>query len=159
MLLQETYIVCSPQNINLFKKIPHFKMDLGRQLLDGGGKEKVFQPGDVRVQTHLIFYNELIMKCGSIGILNIYNNSTVDRNTIMICNGQVRTAYTIDEHMSMYDNMNLMLDLFMKANGMMPKETPKAEEEIKEEVKQVVPDKPLSEMTMEERIAYARSRT
>jgi hypothetical protein len=158
MLLQETYIVCNPQNISLFRKIPLFKLDLGKQLIDSSGKDKIFQPGDVRVQTHLIFYNELIMKCGTIGILNIYNNNTVDRNTIMICNGQIRISYTIDNNMSMYDNMNLMLDLFMKANGMIPKETPK-EEVVVEEIKHVLPTKPLSEMSMEERIAYARSRS
>lgn len=162
MLLHETYIVCNSQNINHFKKIEHFKLDLGKQLLDVQKRGKTFQPGDVKVQTHLIFHDDLIMKCGSIGTLGIYTSNLIDKYTIRICNGQLYTDYKLDPNTSLYDNMNTMLDLFMETNNMIPKEpldvSKDDEEKENQNIQENIPSKPLSEMNMEERIAYARSR-
>ncbi len=165
MLRNETYIVCNANLVHKLKKIEHFEFDLGLALMNGNNK---FNPGDIRIHTHFGFFGEIINKLGNIGSLQIYSKSSYnDFNTIIIYNQDNHLTYTLNENMSMYENINESLNLFFEKFD--PQEEDEQDEnipqithvektlELKKEV-YVKPNKPFSEMTQEERILFARNR-
>src|SRR5690606_23661617 len=138
------------------RKIKHFNMDLGYKLLN---ENKATQPDDLIVHKHILFHNELIESLGNIGKLHIYSKLNIDFNNIKLYNEKKYYEHKIDKNISFYDNINKGLDLFFEQNGIKEENKPKIKEEQTEtkEKEYLKPNKPLKEMSMDERIAYARN--
>lgn len=151
----DTYIICNSSLVQKLRAIPQFKLDLGKSLLN---MENKYNPGDVKIQKHHIFHNDILVKCGNIGSLNIYNSSKYKNNEICVCSDKILDIFTIEDNMSIYTIINRILDNFFKKHNVVKDVSTKVEEEkeIKEEVYNK-PDKPLNEMTEAERISYVRN--
>jgi hypothetical protein len=157
MIKTDTYLICNSTLVQKLKTIKQFNLDLGQALStqsQSGGKN--FIPYDINIQKYFQFFDKIIQKCGQIGTFKIYNLNEVDMNTIIICNEQIKTIYNIDENLSLYDNINISLKDFFIKNGLMNTENlnivkPKEKEEY------IATDKKLSELSIEERILYARN--
>jgi len=137
--------------------IKQFELDLGKSLVTMDTKK--FLPGDTIIQKHYMFHNEIIQKLGDIGTLKIYSNVKLNFNTIVIYNDNDSLVCDLNNNLSLYDNINLSLDLFFNKNNIkkdvsttIVKEEPAIVEESV-----IISNKPKNEMTMEERILYARS--
>jgi len=157
MLITDTYLVINKIDINNFRKIKQFKLDLGASLTNNENK---FIPNDPIMQKHYMFFDQIITKTGSIGNLQIYSNFKTKQGYINIYNEKDMLEYKIDSNISLYDNINNCLDTFFtehNLNDQIKPETKKEEKEEKEE-SYIKPDKELKDMTMEERIEYARNR-
>ena len=148
-----TYIICHSSLTNKLKNIKNFTLDLGMALTNR--HDSKFNPSDVNIQKHNIFHNDIILKIGKIGSLLIYNSEKIKHNQIYVVNDKILEIYTINEYTSLYDNLNVFFEMFLNKHNI------KIQEETKpikiEETKPLV-TKPLSEMTKEERILFARSR-
>lgn len=156
MLITDTYLLINYNDIHNFRKIEYFKLDLGMSLTNNENK---FLPNDAIMQKHYMFFNEIITKCGNIGNLQIYSNFKVSQGTIQIYNEKESLIYDIDTNKPLYDNINDGLDSFFTEHNLNSQIKPETEiEEIEEESTYVKPDKKLEEMTIEERIAFARNR-
>lgn len=155
MIKTETYLVINPTNIYNLKTIKHFKLNLGTSLTT----ENKFLPNDPIMQKHYMFFDEIINKCGNIGGLNIYSTFKNDINTISVYNEKEKYIYNINHKISYYENINEALNQFFIKHNLVQELKPEIEE-IKETKKNVYvkPDKNLSEMTLEERILFARNR-
>lgn len=153
MIKTNTYIVCNSILVPKLKHIQHFKINLGQALID---KSMKFQPADITVQKHYLFHNEIINLVGFIGSLAIYTRTDCDLQHLYMYNEKESLDYAIDGNMSLYDNINTGLGLFFDKLGIKSNVVTKAEPEavIPEYVR---PNKKLSEMNQEERIAYARN--
>lgn len=161
MLKTNTYIVCNSSLVPKFKQIEHFKLNLGQSLIDKSNT--TFSTKDITIQKHFMFHNNIIYLCGFIGSLSIYNNATCDISNISLHNEKEIFDYTLDNNMSLYDNINLALDLFFDKLGMInhvvtKKDEPMAiiEQETKEEY--IKPNKKLFEMTDSEKMSFLRNR-
>ena len=81
-------------------------------------------------------------------------------NTVHLYNIDATYEYILKEDVTLYKNLNNAIAGFFKELNI----TPDVKTDVKKEIVveppvYVKPDKPLSEMTQAERIAYARSRT
>lgn len=153
MIIADTYIVVNSMLLSKLRHIEHFTLDLGSALTT----TQKFNPKDVNIQKHYMMHHDIINMCGSIGTLFIYTKPTMDINKLYLYNEEESFDYTINDNLSLYDNINLALSLFFEKLGIESNVNTKKQEEIKipEYVK---PDKPLNQMTMEERIAFLRNR-
>jgi len=154
MNLINTYLICNSSLVVQLRKIPHFTLELGVALL----QNQKYSPGDANIQKHHIFHNEILVKCGSIGSLQIYNGSNYTMNQICIGNEDKLDIFTLDPNKTLYANINTMLDTFFKKYELI-KDVETTKEVVVEQPKEVYikPDKKLSEMTEAERIAYIRN--
>ncbi len=157
MILRDTYIVCNSSIITLFKSIKHFKLDLGRALINNAQQ---FNPSDVIVQKHYMLHSEIINMAGHIGSLTIYTNRTCKNNEFIVYNMSNKLEYIMNENTDLYENINNSIDLFFDKFEIKKDINTDAEivAEISEIPEYVKPEKKLGEMTMEERIAFARNR-
>ena len=157
MLITDTYILINLTMINSFRNIKEFKLDLGHSLTN---EQNRFLPNDINVQKHYMFFNKIITKCGNIGKLHIYSNFKIPQNTIEIYNEKDKFIYELDGNISLYENINNGLDEFFTEHNLNIENKPETKiEETKQEEKAIYtkPDKPLSEMTIKEKIAYSRN--
>jgi len=141
MNLSETYIVANTNLIQIFKNIKEFTIDLGTKLMNDNGQ---FHPTDLIIQSHYVYHKEIIQSLGNIGSLLVYNSNQITNNSIAIYNEDRRFEYALDENLSLYDNINMAFDLFIKIYDKPKKVQP-------------VPSKPFKDMNEAERIAYARA--
>ena len=156
MIKAETYIVCNSSLVPKFKTITAFKLNLGQKLITD---QQQFLPNDVKIQKHYIFYKKIINLIGYIGTLSIYTDNYTKTNEIVLYNDTNEFVYTLDDNMSLYDNINLALQLFFKQHGLIKDVETKVEDKKDPAPQEYVkPDKPLSEMTEYERIQFARNR-
>lgn len=154
MLITDTYLIININQINSFKTLKHFNLDLGTSLIN---ERKQFLPSDLIIQKHFIFYDKIINKCGNFGNLKIYSNFKVKINTIEIYNEKDNMVHELDDSNTLYDEINTALDDFFTKHNLNDEIKPEIEnKEIEKEV-YIQPNKPLSEMTMEERISYLRN--
>jgi len=153
MIKTNTYIVCNSILVPKLKLIEHFKLNLGQSLID---KSMKFLPGDITVQKHYLFHNEIINLVGFIGSLAIYTRADSDMTHLYMYNEKESFDYTLDSYMSLYDNINLGLGLFFDKLGIKSNVQTNAEPEVKIS-EYIKPNKKLSEMTEAERIAYVRN--
>ena len=151
-LKQNTYIICHGNLISKLKQISHFKLNLGKALVDSSLK---FNPSDVNIQKHYLFFNKIINMCGYIGSLPIYNYSAININNIHLYNDKEEFIYELDNNLSLYDNINLSLDLFFNKLGL--KNNIQTTNEELPEIKYIKPNKPMSELSLEERIMMLRN--
>lgn len=151
-LKQNTYIICNGSLIQKLKKIQHFKLNLGKSLTDTSFK---FNPNDINIQKHYLFFNKLINMIGYIGALPIYSYSGILIDDIYLYNDKEEFIYHLDDKLSLYDNINLSLDLFFTKIGL----TNDIKTTIDElpEIKYIKPDKSISELSLQERILYLRN--
>lgn len=149
-----TYIVCNSSLVQRLKQIQYFKINLGQQLHD---KQMKFNPVDLNIQKHFIFFDVIINMVGYIGSLSVYTKTQTDINIISLYNEKESFDYTIDDNMSLYDNINLALGLFFDKLGIKSNVVTKDEQQL-QPVEYVRPNKKLSEMNETERIAFARNR-
>lgn len=155
MIKAETYIVCNSSLVPKFKTISAFKMNLGQKLITD---QQQFLPNDVKIQKHFIFYRKIINLIGYIGTLSIYTDNYTNKDEIVLYNDNNELVYKLDDNMSLYDNINLGLQLFFKQHGLVKDVETKVEDKKDPAPHEYVkPDKPLSEMTEAERIQYARN--
>jgi hypothetical protein len=154
--IRKTYIVCHSTQVNKLKQIKHFKMDLGMAIVN---KQNMFQPQDMFIQKHYLFYGDIIHSLGSIGALPVYSQNQLPSDCIMFCNEAESFKYKLMENLSIYDNINTGLDLFFKKiginNNVSTEKTPENTES--KPAAYVAPNKPMSEYTEAERIAFMRS--
>lgn len=155
ILKNNTYLVCNSGHVPRLRQISHFKLNLGQSLID---KQNKFIPQDLNIQKHYIFHNTIIQLCGYIGSLPIYTNPSHDLRCLEVCNEKESLMYTIEDNMSMYDNVNSALGLFFDRVGITTPVTKVEDAEPVAVVEYVRPNKKLSEMTMDERIAFLRNR-
>lgn len=114
---------------------------------------------DINMATHISFFGRFIAKCGNIGSLQIYNDAQLSIHEIEICNNGSRTSYFINDD-DIYKFINTSLNHFFKEHGMLTDKSSEITkvEEVKKEPAYVKPNKPMSEMTDEERAEFARNR-
>jgi len=148
-----TYIVCNSGIVQKLRNIKDFKINLGQQLHD---KQLKFNPVDLNIQKHYLFFNDIINMVGYIGSLAVYTKPTSLFDHIYLYNEKESFDYTIDNNMSLYDNINLALGLFFDKLGIKSNVVTKDEVFVDETV-YVKPNKKLSEMNLAERIAYVRN--
>lgn len=154
MNLINTYLICNSSLVIELRKIKHFTLELGVALL----QNQKYSPGDVNIQKHHMFHNEILVKCGSIGSLPIYNSNKYSMHQLCIANEDKIEVYELDTTKNIYENINNILDVFFKKYELIKDVKTTVEEPIKqEEPVYVKPDKPLSEMTEAERVMYVRN--
>lgn len=154
--LQKTYIVCNSSLIREISKIDGFIMNLGQALLNK--QKNTLYPSDVCIQTHILFFNEIILLNGYLGSLHVYSNNSYNVNTIGLFNGQERIDLSLDSSSDIFNVINKGLkEMALKTGYTTSTDVVKPIEVIKEEY--IKPNKPFNEMTDAERIAYARNRT
>ena len=154
MNLINTYLICNSSHVIELRKIKHFQLELGVALL----QNQKYSPGDVNIQKHHMFHNDILVKCGSIGSLPIYNSSKYTMQQICIANDDKIEIYVLDYSKTLYDNINTMLDTFFKKYELIKDvKTTKEEVVVVEEEVYVKPNKSLSEMTQDERVMYVRN--
>jgi hypothetical protein len=152
MIKKDTYLVINKQLTPKLKNIKQFKLNLGTKLI---GNNDRFMPNDVNIQKHYMFFQNVILLIGTIGTLKVYTKYELKFNEIQICNEDKSFNYTLDENLSVYDNINESLDIFFNKYNLEKNITTTVE---KETLKQyTAPDKPFKEMTVQERILYARN--
>ncbi len=153
--LTKTYLVCNNNTVLKIKKISGFKVNLGQALLTRDNK---FNPPDVAIQMHTQFFNEIIHLNGYLGSLHVYTNMGYPDDSISIFNGQDRVDVEINGD-RVYDSINSGLKIMGKKTGFIvdakPEPTP-AETVVETEYKR--PQKKLEEMSIDERIQFARNR-
>lgn len=154
MILNETYIVCNSLLIPKIKQIEFFKLDLGQALSNSSNQ---FNPADIKIQKHFMYHSEIINLEGHIGTLSIYTNRLADLNTFKIYNNDNMLEYTMDEYLSIYDNINTALKLFFDKYNIKKDVSTKVEQIENKTEEYVKPAKKFTEMTEAERIAYARN--
>lgn len=148
-------------------------------------KSKVhnFLPSDSIVQSHYTYFEQIIQKLGNLGSLLIYSNNDIMNNQIIICNDGVQNMYIINMSKNIYEELNRCMNLFFR-NVNVTKDNANVTEQVKEYVNEdanedldinvirpvitpkkdlallekynKIKNKPLSELTEEERIIYAR---
>ena len=156
MRKKSTYIVINSILLSKFKKIPAFKINLGMALTSRNMHR--FMPDDINIQKHYLFFNSIINMCGYIGSLPVYTNTAINNDIIILYNEKDYLEYIIDSNMNIYDNLNQGLNLFFDKIGLTIKPASiTKDEEIVIETTYIKPDKPLANMTMEERMIYLRS--
>lgn len=154
MNLINTYLICNSSLVIELRKIKQFNLELGVALL----QNQKYSPGDVNIQKHHMFHNEILVKCGSIGSLSIYNSNKYTMQQLCIANEDKIEVYQLDANKNIYENINSMLDVFFKKYELIKDVETTVKEEIKpEEPIYIKPDKPLSEMTEAERVMYVRN--
>lgn len=153
MKIINTYIIINITNIHKLKQIKHFEMNLGYALTD---QQNRFNPGDINIAKHYTLHKKIISLLGYIGTLPIYTDRQLPINTIEICNEDIKIPFELKSDLSMYDNINEALKQFFEQTNLTVNVN--TEKEEKQEVKVEI-NKPLKEMTMEERIAFVRSRS
>lgn len=153
MIKTNTYIVCNSSLVQKLKTVEHFKINLGMQLHD---KLMKFNPEDINIQKHFLFFDDIINMVGYIGSLAIYTKTQSNVNHICLYNEKESFDYTLDDNMSLYDNINLSLGLFFDKLGIKSNVVTKNEEHLVEQ-EYVRPNKKLSEMNHAERIQYVRN--
>lgn len=153
----DTYLVCNSSLIQKLKNIKHFQLDLGSKLLTDNQQ---FLPNDVNVQKHVIFFDDVIYKLGNIGSLKIYSCNNISQNEFNLYNIKESFNYKLDDSLSIYDNINTSLKLFFNKLGFTDVNTsPKEEETVNNKIPEYIkPNKPFTEMTLEERILFARNK-
>ena len=154
MIKTNTYIVINSTLVQKLKHIEAFKMNLGLSLID---KKNSFMPADINIQKHVIFHNSIINLVGYIGALPVYTATNSDTSAIMLYNEKESLKYAIDDTMSMYDNINVALDLFFTKIGIKKNVVTTPDKKL-EPAEYVQPTKKLSDMTELERIDFARNR-
>ena len=152
-MITNTYIVVSSNITNKLKNIEHFKFDLGSRLIDFNRGS--FLPADVIIQKHYMFHNEIINLIGYIGSLPIYTHPQILFNNIKLVNEKNALVYNLDDNLSLYDNINLGLDIFFNKFEYINKPSTIKKEEKKDIY--IKPNKNMSGMTESERILYARN--
>lgn len=151
----DTYLVCNSSLVQKLKNIQQFKLNLGQALINNNNQ---FMPNDVKVQKHFIYFKQILNLVGYIGTLSIYTQSQCKHNTIMLCNHQESFEYALDTNLSIYDNVNIAIDLFFTKIGLNQDITTVVDEPLEiKEVEYIKPNKTFSEMSDDERIMYARS--
>lgn len=153
-LITDTYLLININQINAFKEIEHFNLDLGTKLIN---ESKQFIPNDINVQKHYMFFNKIINKCGNIGTLQIYSSFNVPIGTIELYNEKQMLKYNLNQSNNLYDEINNALDKFFDELGLNTEIKPKTKTEEKTKEKYIKPNKPLNKMNMEERVAYLRN--
>lgn len=151
------YIVCNSSLSQKLKAIPQFKLNLGVSLIDSNTKSVNTQ--DVIIQKHHMNYTQIIQMVGYIGSLPIYSHPSHNTNILSVCSGKNRIDHELG-HTGIYNEINLALDLMFTKLGLnKPKEVIKEviPETVPEKKAYVLPNKKLNEMTISERIAYARN--
>lgn len=153
MNISETYIVINSLLVSKLKQIKHFELNLGTSLLNGA---KQFLPSDVKIQKHYIYFNENILLVGYIGSLAFYTNNRLNTTFIELYNEKDVLIYALTG-IDLYSDINLALDQFIKKyETVKPNIVPEIKEEVKQE-EYIKPNKKLSELSLEERIAYVRN--
>lgn len=153
MIKRDTYLVINKQLTPKFKNIKQFKLNLGTKLIGNNDK---FMPNDVNIQKHYMFFQHVILLIGNIGTLKVYTKFDLKFNEIQVCNEDKSFIYTLDDNLSIYDNVNTVLDIFFEKYNL--------ENNISTEINQTkekqyeIPDKDFKDMTIQERILYARNK-
>jgi hypothetical protein len=150
----DTYMICNSALITKLKTVKGFSLNLGQALINNSK----FMPKDVKIQKHYLYYNEIINLIGYIGTLSIYTQTQCKHNTLILYNEKEVFQYTLDNYLSVYDNINTSIDLFFTKIGLKKDISTIVEEEIQiVKPEYVKPDKLMSEMNEEERIMFARN--
>lgn len=152
--LTKTYIVCNNEILKHIKKINGFQINLGQALMNF---RQQLSPADLVIQMHIQLYNEIILLNGYLGSLYIYCNGNYKSNTLSIFNEQERLDIEVNDYNDIYNIINSGLKEMKKKTG---KDTNIQVDEIKQkEIKEYKqPNKSISEMTLDERIAFARNK-
>jgi len=153
MTIKSTYIVTHSSLVQRLKQITHFKMDLGTSIVN---KNNMFQPSDMFIQKHYTFYGDIIHSLGHIGSLPVYSQNQLPMNCILFCNELENFQYKMNDLLSVYDNINIGLNLFFEKIGL--KNTISTVKETESKTSEyIAPNKPLKEYSEAERIALIRS--
>lgn len=153
--LQKTYLVCNSSLIREISKIDGFSMNLGQALMNK--QKNILYPSDICIQTHLLFFKEIILLYGYLGSLHVYTNNSYNINSLSIFNSQERIDMNLEQGYNMFNIINKGLKLMADKTGYNTNiEAPKKVEVLQDEY--IKPNKPLNEMTDAERLAFARNR-
>lgn len=155
MEIINTYIVVNLSQVNALKSIQYFKMNLGLALTDNNNR---FNPGDINITKHYQFHNKIINLIGYIGTLPIYTDRSINHTDIEICNETITKLYRLNENQSMYDNINTHLKQFFIDTGLKTNVETKTKDTVEITEEYIQPSKPLKDMSIEERILFARNR-
>lgn len=183
MDLAEVYLVCNDSLSRELKKISQFKMDLGKSLLDHSRNkqnQQKFVPSDLVIQKQYVYFNRIVNQLGWIGSLGIYTHPSIAYDTIGFYHEDKEVLHTVDKSTSLYDNINVGFGkLFEMIGHKADKDATEGTVEklhVSSDADEVIytnnngvmkktdknykrPEKSFSEMTQEERVAYARNRS
>lgn len=152
--LSKTYMICHSHLLNTLKEIDGFTINLGQSLLN---QNHQFNPADINIQTHLSFFNEQIQLIGFLGSLQIYTSFKQPIDAISIINERNKVDVGLEQNKTLYVSINEALKSMALITGYHVKTEDKMNKKEKIEV-YVRPDKNLEDMSIAERIAYARNR-
>ena len=153
--LQKTYLVCNSSLIREISKIDGFSINLGQALMNK--QKNILHPTDICIQTHLLFFKEIILLYGYLGSLHVYSNNSYSINSLSVFNSQERIDMALGQSYNIFDIINKGLKEMAEKTGYNTStEAPKKIEVLQEEY--IKPNKQFNEMTDAERIAYARNR-
>jgi hypothetical protein len=153
-MLDKIYIVCNSSLSQKFKAIPQFKLNLGVSLIDSSTKSVNTQ--DVIIQKHHMYHSQIIQMIGFIGSLPIYSHPSHSSSILSICCDEKKIDYSIGNE-GIYNEINHGLNLMFTLLGKNKPEIVEVKEIKPEKKEYIMPDKKLNELSMAERIAYARN--
>lgn len=153
--LTKTYLVCNASMMSRIKAIPGFKVNLGQSLLN---RQNKYSPADIAIQTHTQFFKEIIHLNGYLGSLHVYTSLRYLNDAISIFNGQDRIDLEIDSEEDVYSAINRGLKEMGKRTGYITDTKAPEEPKIETDTEYKRPAKKLEEMTLDERIQFARNR-
>ena len=154
--LQKTYIVCNSIILQHIKKIKGFQLNLGQSLINK--QTNMMQHNDISIQTHIMYFEEIILLCGYLGSLGIYSNGNYKTNMISFFNGKERVDLEFNDFNDMFSVINNGLnEMAIKTGYTTDIENKDVIElnKIKEEY--IKPNKLLKDMNEQERLAYIRN--
>ena len=146
-------MVCNSSVFNQIRKIEGFSLNLGRSLLN---MDKKFIPSDVVIQKHIMFFDEILQLNGYLGSLHVYNNSRYSQDQFSVFNEKNRVDIRM-ENKTILEAINEGLNKMAEICGIKADIAPPPADASKEQ-KYVRPAKKLEEMTLDERIQFARNR-
>ncbi len=151
--LQKTYLVCNSGLIKDISKIDGFLMNLGQALVNKN--RNILHPADVCIQTHILFFKEIILLYGYLGSLHIYTNNSYPLNKLSVFNSEDRVDIDIVDNTIM-NAINKGLKEMAKLTGYNTNTTtPKNVDIVKEEY--IKPNKTMKEMDDNERKSFMQN--
>ncbi len=151
--LSKTYLVCNSYLLAQLRQIEGFSINLGQSLLNQAHE---YNPADINIQMHRNFFDEQIQLIGFLGSLQIYTSYRQPVSVVSVVNEKHKVDSNLEGNKTLYATINEAL----KSMALITGYTVKTENKIKIEKDEVYvrPDKKLEEMSMAERIQFARNR-
>jgi len=151
--LTKTYLVCNSLVFGQIRKIEGFSLNLGRSLLN---MDKKLIPSDVVIQKHIMRYDEILQLNGYLGSLHVYNNPRYPQDQFSVFNEENRVDIKMGNK-TILEAINEGLNRMAEVCGIKVDIAPK-KEEVEEKLEYIRPSKKLEEMSLDERILFARNR-